>query len=184
VIFTNTDRLILRSFTEEDLSGFSEYRSDPEIARYQSWNTPYRLEQANFLFSEISKTEPGNPGEWFQIAIERKDDPGIIGDCGFEIKKYDRQQAEIGFSFALPFQKQGFATEAVRGLLDYLFSSFNLHRVIAICDVENHPSVRLLERLGMRREGHYIENYWFKGKWGSEYLYAILKREWQINQTG
>jgi RimJ/RimL family protein N-acetyltransferase len=55
-----------------------------------------------------------------------------------------------------------------------------LHRIIAICDVENQASVRLLERLGMRREGHYIENYWFKGKWASEYLYAILADEWRI----
>jgi RimJ/RimL family protein N-acetyltransferase len=180
VNFSTTSRLILRSFKEGDLPGFSQYRSDPEIARYQSWNTPYSLEQAKYLFTEIGKTEPGTPGEWYQIAIERKDLPGIIGDCGFEIKRYDRLQAEIGFSFAQQFQKQGYATEAVKGLIDYLFSTFNLHRIIAICDVENQASVRLLERLGMRREGHYIENIWFKGQWGSEYLYAILAREWMI----
>lgn len=170
----------MRSFVEEDLQRFSEYRSDPEVARYQSWNMPYSLEQAKYLFTEMGKTEPGTPGEWYQIAVERKDHPGIIGDCGFEIKRYDRQQAEIGFSFSQQFQKQGYATEAVRGLLDYLFSSFNLHRVIATCDADNQASVRLLERLGMRREGHYIENIWFKGKWASEYLYAILAREWKI----
>lgn len=180
MIFTTTSRLILRSFKEGDLPGFSQYRSDPEIARYQSWNTPYSLEQAKYLFTEIGKTEPGTPGEWYQIAIERKDHPGIIGDCGFEIKRYDRLQAEIGFSFAQQFQKQGYATEAVKGLIDYLFSTFNLHRIIAICDIENQASVRLLGRLGMRREGHYIENIWFKGQWGSEYLYAILAREWMI----
>ncbi len=180
MIFRRTDRLILRSFVEEDLQRFSEYRSDPEVARYQSWNTPYSLEQAKYLYTEMGKTEPGTPGEWYQIAVVRNDHPGIIGDCGFEIKKYDRQQAEIGFSFSPQFQKQGYATEAVRGLLDYLFSSFNLHRVIAICDAENQASVRLLERLGMRREGHYIENIWFKGKWGSEYLYAVLANEWSI----
>lgn len=179
MIFLKTDRLILRSFLEEDLQRFSEYCSDPDIARYQSWNTPYHLEQAKYLFTEMGKTKPGAPGEWYQIAVERIDHPGIIGDCGYEIKRYDRQQAEIGFSFANQFQKLGYASEAVRGLLDYLFSTYNLHRVIAICDVENLASVRLMERLGMRREGHYIENVWFKGKWGSEYLYAILADEWR-----
>lgn len=180
MIFIKTDRLILRSFVEEDLQRFSEYRSDPAIAQFQSWNTPYSLEQAKYLFTELGKTEPGTPGVWYQIAVERKDHPGIIGDCGFEIKRYDQQQAEIGFSFSQQFQKQGYATEAIRGLLDYLFSTFNLHRVLAICDVENQASVRLLERLGMRREGHYIQNYWFKGNWASEYLYAILADEWRI----
>jgi RimJ/RimL family protein N-acetyltransferase len=70
-------------------------------------------------------------------------------------------------------------TEAARRLLDYLFETFGLHRVSAICDVENTASARVLERLGMRREGHFVESVWFKGRWGSEYGYALLRREWE-----
>ena len=63
------------------------------------------------------------------------------------------------------------------------FDTFDLHRIIAITDCENIASVALLERLGMRREGHFIQNIWFKGKWGDEYLYAILKEEWLLNSN-
>jgi len=63
-------------------------------------------------------------------------------------------------------------------VLDYVFTKLHSHRVIAITDCENERSVALLSRLGMRREGHFIQNIWFKGKWGNEYLYAILREEW------
>jgi RimJ/RimL family protein N-acetyltransferase len=68
-------------------------------------------------------------------------------------------------------------------LLGYLFGELHLHRVSAICDAENLASARLLERVGMRREGHFIENIWFKGAWGSEYSYAILQSEWSERQN-
>ena len=63
-------------------------------------------------------------------------------------------------------------------VLEYAFMQLGLHRVVAITDCENEASVALLDGLGMRREGHFIQNIWFKGKWGDEYLYAILKDEW------
>ena len=63
-------------------------------------------------------------------------------------------------------------------MLNYAFTKLELHRVIAITDCENERSVALLSRLGMRREGHFIQNIWFKGKWGDEYLYAVLREEW------
>jgi RimJ/RimL family protein N-acetyltransferase len=63
-------------------------------------------------------------------------------------------------------------------VLDYAFTKLGLHRIVAITDCDNERSVALLGRLGMRREGHFIENIWFKGKWGSEYLYAVLREEW------
>jgi len=178
LIFWETQRLILRSFVVDDLQLFCDYRSDPKIAQYQSWNTPCTLDQAKKFFSEMNDLQPGIPGEWYQIAFERKNVPGIIGDCAFQVFQNDSQQAEIGFTIAREFQNLGYATEAITGLLDYLFSNLNLHRIIAICDIDNRPSVQLLEKLGMRREGYFIENTWFKGTWSNEFLYAILEREW------
>ncbi len=113
-----------------------------------------------------------------QIAIEFKETEKLIGDCYFIINEYDKQQAEIGYSLARAYQGQGFATEAISCWVTYAFITFNLHRIIAITDCENAASIALLERLEMRREGHFIQNIWFKGKWGDEYLYAILKEEW------
>ena len=91
----------------------------------------------------------------------------------------DTRQAYIGFTLSVIHWRKGYAEEACRRLLDYLFGELNLHRVIAECDVENTASYRLLERLGFRREAHLIENIWFKGSWGSEFHYGLLEREWK-----
>jgi RimJ/RimL family protein N-acetyltransferase len=90
----------------------------------------------------------------------------------------DHQQAEIGFTFSRDYQGKGLAREAAACVLDYAFNGLGLHRVIAITDCANERSVALLGRLGMRREGHFIENVWFKGRWGDEYQYATLREEW------
>ena len=99
------------------------------------------------------------------------------------INVFDHRQAEIGFTLSREYQGYGYATEAVSSILNYAFHTFDLHRIIAITDCENIASVALLERLGMRREGHFIQNIWFKGKWGDEYLYAMLKDEWLLKSN-
>lgn len=179
-----TSRLLLRPFLEADLAAFAAYRSDPDVARYQSWSPPYTLDQAMEFLREMKLEKAGAPGTWYQLAVERQGQPGLIGDCAFQVFADDERQAQIGFTFSPNYQKQGYATEAATGLLDYLFGERRLHRITATCDVENNASVRLLERLGMRREAQFIENIWFKGTWGSEYVYALLHREWsQIHNT-
>ena len=181
-ILLKTLRLVLRPLAEGDLAAFAAYRSDPEVARYQSWTAPYSLEQAGRLLEDMNRGSPGTPGSWFQLAIERQAQPGIIGDCAFQVLANDPRQAQIGFSLARAYQRQGYAAEGVRGLLDYLFTEYQLHRVTATCDALNLLSARLLERLGMRREGHYLQNIWFKGAWGDEFAYAILDTEWQASR--
>jgi RimJ/RimL family protein N-acetyltransferase len=178
MLILESNRLILRPFQEADVEPFAAYRSDPEIARYQSWEPPVTLEQATRFVDDMKNVRPGVQGEWYQWAVERKTATGLIGDCAFQILPYDPRQAEIGFTFAPAHQGQGFATEAVSRLLDYLFGDLNLHRVVAITDAENLAAARLLERLGLRREAAFVENVWFKGAWGSEFSYALLHREW------
>ena len=178
MISLKTQRLILRPFLPSDLEAFTSYRSDPDVARYQSWQTPFTPSQAAVFLAEMDRTQPGTPGEWYQFAVECQSQPGIIGDCAFQVLLDDPLQAQIGYTFAAEYQKQGFATEAVRGLLHYLFTELHIHRVTATCDAQNRTSIKLLERVGMRQEAHCIENVWFKGSWSSEYGYAILEREW------
>ena len=174
-----TDRLILRPFQMADAEAFAAYRSDPAVARYQGWEAPYSLAQAENFIEKMVLVQPGMPGDWYQVALELKPSGRLIGDCAFWMLTEAAQQAEIGFTLSPPYQGRGYMTEAVRRLLDSLFETFALHRVRAICDAENAASARLLERLGMRREGHFVENIWFKGRWGSEYWYALLRREWE-----
>src|SRR5215203_7322729 len=101
----------------------------------------------------------------------------MIGHVALSVKADDHRQAEMGFTFARAQQGRGLAREAAEAVLDYAFGALGLHRVVAVADCENARSVALLERLGMRREGHFVENIWFKGAWGSEYLYALLQKE-------
>lgn len=171
-------RLLLRPFCKEDLSAFCAYRNDPNVARYQGWDVPFSEQQGRDFITWAQSVTPGTVGEWFQIAVTRKDTGEMIGDVAYHLMRNDPRQAYIGYTFAPAHQGRGFATEAVRRLLDYLFSELNLHRVVAECDVENTASFRLLERLGFRREAHFVEHVFFKGAYGSEYHYAMLSREW------
>lgn len=177
-----TSRLWLRSFKLEDIDGFVAYRSDPENARYQSWDAPFPFVAAVRFINEMMQLTPATPGTWYQIAIERKTDGRLIGDCAVHFLDAQPRQAEIGFTLDRAAQGMGYATEAVRRVLAYLFDALDYHRVVGICAVENVRSARLLERVGMRREAHFIENDWIKGVWTSEYHYAVLQREWRARQ--
>jgi len=170
-------RLTLRRFTEADVEPFLAYRNDSAVARYQSWEGCDRAEAKEFIRSHHSR-EAGVPGEWFQIAIALKDTNALIGDCAVKVQGPDPRQATIGVTLARQNHGQGFAIEALSCLLDGLFERLKLHRVVADTDVENIKSWTLLERLGLRREGHLRQSLWFKGRWADEYVYAILREEW------
>ena len=170
-------RLRIRRFKDSDLTPFMAYRNDPEVSRYQSWDSCNEQEARAFI-REVGSARVGVPGEWFQFAIESKETQNLIGDCGLRVDEDEPYRAEIGFTLAREYQGKGFASVAVSLLLDHAFDALGLHRVVAIADCRNAPSVALLERVGMRREGHFLQNTWFKGGWADDYLYAVLKDEW------
>jgi RimJ/RimL family protein N-acetyltransferase len=177
-----SQRLILRRFRDADLAPFVAYRNDPEVARYQSWDS-FDEREARAFIREMASVQPGVPGEWFQFAVESKETEGLVGDCALQVDGQEPYRAELGFTLAREHQGMGFASEAVSRLLDYAFASLDLHRIFAIADCRNKPSWTLLERVGLRQEGHFLENIWFKGEWSDEYLYAVLKDEWLEKRT-
>lgn len=181
--YLNSERLILRRFTNSDLASFLAYRNDPEVARYQSWDSCTEQEALEFI-QGMESLQPGVPGEWFQFAVELKETGGLAGDCAMKVDEEERYRAEIGYTLSREHQGKGYASEAVACLLDYALRDLGLHRVVAITDQENRASVALLERLGLRREGSFVQNAWFKGRWTSEYLYAILEEEWTGKRGG
>ena len=168
-----TERLIARRFGPRDLPAFVEMRNDPEVARYQSWESYTDAEGRRFL-EELSQLEPGEPG-WFQFALERKDTGHFVGDCGLNILAHEPRLAEIGYTIAKDHWNMGLATEAVRALVDYAFSSFPLHRITASADPRNAASCRVLEKAGFVKEGHFRQSQWFKGEWADDVLYARLR---------
>jgi ribosomal-protein-alanine N-acetyltransferase len=172
-----TSRLVLRRFSEPDLPRFMAYRNDPAVARYQSWEGIELAEATEFIQCHQSQ-KAGVPGQWLQIAIALKNTGVLLGDCAFKIQEDDPRQATIGVTLARQNQGQGFAREALACLLDAIFERLKLHRVVADTDVENTASWKLLERLGLRREGHLKQSLWFKGRWADEYLYAMLREDW------
>ncbi len=174
--FHESERLLLRRFADRDLLTFLAYLNDPLVARYQTWEF-YSEQQARDVIERQKNLEPGLPGEWFTLPLELKETGALVGHIALKIQE-DSRQAEIGFTLAREYHGKGLAFEAVSRVLNYLFIKLEMHRVTAITDCENQRSVALLSRLGMRQEGHFIQNIWFKGKWGDEYLYAILREEW------
>ncbi len=178
----DSERLVLRRFNDADLAPYLAYLNDPLVARYQSWES-YTEQAAQAAIDKQKGLDPGVPGKWFTFALELKETGALIGHVALSVREGARQQAEIGFTLARSFHGKGLGLEAARRVLHYAFTELELHRVVAITDCENASSVALLERLGMRREGHFIQNIWFKGKWGDEYQYAILRDEW-LQQRG
>lgn len=177
IIFT-TSRLQCRKMDLSHLSTFIAYRNEPEVARYQSWEPNLTEEYGREFIQNLAIHPVGSLDEWNQLALELKADGTHVGDLALHVSA-EGDQAEIGYTLAQKYQGQGLMREAVVGFLDFLFTTLKLHRITATTDCSNSASVNLLEKIGMRREGHFHENIWFKGAWGDEYLYAILAKEWK-----
>lgn len=175
-------RLRLRRLRREDAEALCTYRSLPEVARYQYWNSFGPSDAARLIESQLT-AEFDVPGTWFQLAIVHAATGSVIGDCGLHCRKEDPRQMEIGITLSPRHQGRGFADEAVGCLLNYLFGCLDKHRVFASTDVLNRSAVALCRRLGFRQEAHLVEHLWFKGRWGSEYVFAMLKREWEERQA-
>jgi RimJ/RimL family protein N-acetyltransferase len=175
----HTPRLHLRPLRPEDAAAISAYRGLPEVARYQSWKT-FGIDDANRLIATQLALEPGTKGSWLQLMIVLAESDQAIGDCGIHFASQTEQQVELGITLDPRYQHRGLACEALQGVLGYLFGSLNMHRVSATTDAENKNAQNLFNRLGFRQEGSFVEHLWFKGAWGSEYVFAMLRREWQI----
>jgi RimJ/RimL family protein N-acetyltransferase len=174
--YLSTARLHVRRFTSADAAVFSAYRADPDVARYQSWSD-FTVDQGIALVESMRHLELGTPGEWYQLALEDRSRRVLVGDLACKVSSAERREMEIGFTLAPEEQGRGYATEALQGLLDHAFTQLGLHRVVAVTDARNTTAAALLRRIGMRQEGHLVENVFFKGEWGSELLFAKLARD-------
>lgn len=172
-----TERLSIGPLAIRDAEAMFCYRSDPLICRYQNWEPASVQEIVDFISSQaVSGID--SPGRWYQLGLFLRASGQLAGDVGIHVQAFDPRQVEIGITLAREFHGRGLATEALKAVLGYLFTRLGKHRVYGSVDPRNAPSLRLLERVGMRREAHFIESLWFKGAWADDVIFAMLEREY------
>ena len=171
-----TKRLIIRRPSEADLRDFLAYQTHPENLKYQPVE-PMTEDKAVGFLSKQAALELGDEGGWLMFAVELREAGRMIGEVGIYVSP-PQSRGDLGWSFHPDYQGRGYATEAAEALLVYAFQEWGLHRITSGCDTRNVASFRLMERLGMRREGHLRQSQRRNGLWHDEYLYALLREEW------
>lgn len=177
-LLVETERLLLRPLGEQDLEAMTVYRGDPEVCRYLPFPpqtvADIRARIGHLLGSTSLEGERGG----VPVGIVRREDGALIGDLVLFHLDPVNGSVEIGWVIRPDAMGRGYATEAVRALVDAAFGIYGVRRVVARIDAENTASARLAERVGMRLEARLVENEWYKGRWGDELDYAVLEREW------
>lgn len=171
-----TERLVLRDITIEDQQDIFDYRSDAEANRFQGW-IPETLEEVeNFILRNTK--EFNQPESWYQLLITDKETKTVIGDIGVHFTGDENAQVELGITLNTSFQEKGYASEALKGIISHLFDDLHKHRITASVDPDNTASILLMERIGLRKEGHFVKSLFWKNKWVDDVIYAILREEW------
>lgn len=178
----HTARLTLGALHPGDADALFCYRADPRVSRYQGW-CPASVDEARAFIDGLDATALGQPGAWFQRAIRLRETGALIGDVGLHFVADADATVELGVSLSPAHQRKGFATEALRVVLAFVFETMGKHRVTASVDPRNGASLRLLERVGMRREGCFRECLRVGDGWVDEMVYAMLEREWQDGEA-
>lgn len=173
-----TSRLSLRSFASSDFDGYAAYHVLPSVYQYLYVDAPAG-DAAKQQFSDLLTAEFAKDGDVFTLAVTRRIDGAILGEVLLKLASIEALQGEVGYIFHPDFARQGYATEAVKAMVDLGFGHFGFHRIFARLDAQNTGSSGVVERLGFRREAHLIENDRFNGRWGDEFIYAQLFSEWQ-----
>jgi len=173
-----TERLVLRLFVKEDIDDLYDYLSDAEVLAFEPYDAVSYERCKEELESRVHDKR--------FLAVMLKESDKVIGNLYInQIEPEFIHTFEIGYVFNRKFHGNGYATEAVTGLLEHLFRVEEAHRVIAFCNALNEPSWQLLERIRMRREAHRVKNMYFKKDesgspiWFDSFQYAILGAEWE-----
>ena len=176
-----TNRLLIRPISQTDKELIFEYRSDKETNKFQGW-IPETINDVESFIENIAK-QINEPETWFQFVIIEKNTEKIIGDIGIHFFGKENLQVEIGCTLNKHFQSKGYATESLISVIDYLFNDLKKHRIITSIDPDNRNSIKLVKRIGFRKEAHFVESLLINGKWIDDIVYALIKKDWdEINK--
>lgn len=167
----------LREMMESDWPAVHEYASQEIVSQYQPWgpNTP---EHSKAFVEEVVVASQMNPRTRRVFAIILKENEKLVGAGEINIQDAANRVGEIGYIVNPAVWGQGIATETAKLLIHFGFSELNLHRIYATCDPMNLASQKVLEKLGMVKEGRMRENLQMKNGWRDSLLYGVLEHEW------
>lgn len=173
MIYLETERLILRNYKKTDAADVHEYFSNEEVARYEDFD-PMEKEEVEEMVEEWS-TEDN------RLVAELKATGKVIGSIGYWIDEDD--DYSIDYDFHPAYGKHGYATEAGKKLLEYLFETVGIEQIYGDCDIRNENSWRLMERLGFRKIKQ-LDNESYKDDADNQpilisiFIYLLKKEEW------
>ncbi len=169
-----TQRLVLRKATRNDVSDVFVYASDAEVTHYLRWGPHQTLsETGDYIDQVLADHRTGRDGPWF---IEYKRDRNIIGSIHLMGISIQHRKAEVGFALSKEYWNQGVMTEALRRVLEYSFE-IGLNRVEGLCPDDNRAAARVMEKLGMKKEGELRQYLFQKGAFWDFCIYSILQQE-------
>jgi len=171
-----TSRLILKKISLEDAEDMFEYASDPEVAKYVTWEYHKSMEDSlNLIKRMLSISEKGDVAFW---GLYLKENGKLIGTFELNIDRKN-MMGEIAFVLSKKYWNKGLMTEAVRKVIEFGFEKLNLNRIQARCMAENISSERVMQKAGMKLEGILREALFVKGRFWDMKMYSILKREYE-----
>jgi len=173
-----TPRLILRELSVDDCTNARALDGDPEVVRYMSMSVADEEATRDYIERSMASARQV-PREVFDLAVTRKHEGHYLGRTGLHVTRPEHREATLWFSVRRDLWGQGLATEASATMLEFAFETLRLHRVWGDCDPRNVGSRRVMEKLGMLREGHLRQNWWLDGEWCDSLVYAVLEHEWR-----
>lgn len=173
-----TDRLLLRRVRADDAEPLAARRSDPEVAEYQNWVPPYPIDKATEMVAEMAAMDGPVNDEWWMLTVADRDDTVVFGDVVVHLT-WEGRTAEIGYTFAREAWGRGYAAEATTALVEYLFETVGVTRVEGMLHPDNVASAMVLERVGMRFEGHTRSSFWVGGENSDDWIYGMTRPDWE-----
>jgi ribosomal-protein-alanine N-acetyltransferase len=166
-----TERLMLREFTAEDHDGVHAYAADPEVCRFSEWgpNTP---EETTVFLNAAAHFRRRTPRDQFSLAVVQRSDLVLVGAVDLHVTSILHARGEMGYVFRRSHWGRGYATEAAAAILRFGLTVAGLHKISATCDPDNVASARVLEKIGMTREGYLRQHTLQRGAWRDRLLYA------------
>lgn len=178
----DSGQLEIRKFAPADFKQYAEYHLNGEVYRYLYQPAP-SLAELKAKFAAVMDPTFSADGDAAHLAVVHVEDNALVGEVILKLNNVAALQGEVGYIFNPRFSGRGYATEAVRCAVDIGFKFIGFHRIFARLDPRNRGSIGVVERLKFRREAHLIQNDFFNGVWGDEYIYAILAEEWRSRRA-